>query len=181
MENKTIRLPDVPAGRGLSRIADLTAALADLTGREVAFRFNGIDLYVSPGESDEVIHKRYEAAIAANRIDVIALNADLARALRPFVWDGWSDEEIKSRVEPGMYSSVIAARMVWVKYNMAEQLPRWRHVKGGGVYEELARGHLQISDTEWDEKPCVVYRSVTSGSVWVRPSDEFEDGRFERV
>lgn len=178
MENKTIRLPDVPAGRGLSRIADLTAALADLTGREVAFRFNGIDLYVSPGESDEVIHKRYEAAIAANRIDVIALNADLARALRPLV-QGKGGMPITAPV--GMYDMFQAALAALAQYDKAEQLPRWRHVKGGGVYEELARGHLQISDTEWDEKPCVVYRNVTNGKVWVRPSDEFDDGRFERV
>lgn len=51
----------------------------------------------------------------------------------------------------------------------------WRHKKTGGFYELIA-------DAEHSEdlSLMVVYRSVTTGRVWVRPASEFYDGRFEQ-
>jgi hypothetical protein len=51
----------------------------------------------------------------------------------------------------------------------------WQHVKTGGMYEVVALGNM-----ESDKTAVVVYRGK-SGFVWVRPSTEFNDGRFTRV
>lgn len=59
---------------------------------------------------------------------------------------------------------------------------RWRHLKRGLTYIELARGTMQASDDGClDMQPVVVYRSEKDGSIWCRPQDEFEDGRFEAL
>jgi hypothetical protein len=50
--------------------------------------------------------------------------------------------------------------------------PTHRHRKGG-LYRILAEGVW-----EPDRSPVVVYDDA-AGTVWVRPKDEFEDGRFE--
>lgn len=49
----------------------------------------------------------------------------------------------------------------------------YKHVKTGGVYELLYRGYY----TETME-PVVIYKSMQTGDVWVRPSAMFDDGRF---
>jgi hypothetical protein len=54
-----------------------------------------------------------------------------------------------------------------------QTLPTHRHVKSGGLYVVLFEGKL--------EKDCsnvVIYRGQ-DGNIWVRPSNEFYDGRFE--
>lgn len=60
----------------------------------------------------------------------------------------------------------------------AQSLPcsrrRWRHVKTGGLYQEIARGRLEA-----DETPVVIYVAESDHRVWVRPVAEFDDGRFE--
>lgn len=72
-----------------------------------------------------------------------------------------------------------------------------RHVKTGGLYDVVGEGRMQTSDwerevrTEKDEQGLrswayqsvdmervTVYRSQADGSLWVRPTDEFCDGRF---
>lgn len=52
---------------------------------------------------------------------------------------------------------------------------RWRHLKTGGRYEVVCNGLVEASLT-----PCVVYRSLDRPAepYWVRPLDEFLDGRF---
>lgn len=49
---------------------------------------------------------------------------------------------------------------------------RWRHRKGG--HYEI----VQIAYRERDRRMEVVYRAEASGDVFVRPYDEFMDGRF---
>lgn len=77
---------------------------------------------------------------------------------------------------------------------------RWRHVKTGGTYVEIGRGKMQTDD--WlmsadqatqdvqrnvvtygsaDMRPVVIYISDKDGSIWVRPEEEFMDGRFVAV
>jgi len=60
---------------------------------------------------------------------------------------------------------------------------RWRHKKRGTTYIEVGRGKLQSFDPGGlsDLDPMVIYRSEVDGSMWVRPADEFEDGRFEEL
>lgn len=59
---------------------------------------------------------------------------------------------------------------------------RYRHIKTGGVYEVLALARIEAT-----LRDVVVYRHVNAvtwsptpgpGNVWVRPADEFCDGRF---
>lgn len=54
--------------------------------------------------------------------------------------------------------------------------PTWRHERTGGVYATL-----MTAERESDHEPMLVYRSVDDGTVWVRPAEEFFDGRFKRV
>lgn len=67
-------------------------------------------------------------------------------------------------------------------YELAAPPKLWRHKKRGAVYQEIGRAKLQASDTGGmsDNEPMVVYAGE-DGQLWVRPADEFEDGRFEAV
>lgn len=63
----------------------------------------------------------------------------------------------------------------------------WRHKKRGTVYEIITRdASLQCAaapefEELFDDDTFTVYRSVDTGAIYVRPTPEFEDGRFERV
>lgn len=56
-----------------------------------------------------------------------------------------------------------------------DQASIWRHVKTGGLYRLLRVGKLEACQT-----PVAVYVGVDA-AVWVRPCNEFFDGRFEEV
>lgn len=53
---------------------------------------------------------------------------------------------------------------------------KFRHVRSGGEYEVVATGFIEA-----DLTPCTIYMSLASGTVWVRPFIEFNDGRFECI
>ena len=64
-----------------------------------------------------------------------------------------------------------------------------RHKKRGSEYVLIGIGKMQANwytphDGSGDSWDCVdmaevaVYRSVDDGSLWVRPREEFEDGRI---
>lgn len=67
----------------------------------------------------------------------------------------------------------------------------YRHKKRGTEYMLIGFGKMQAKnwhDKEWpsdhisvDMREVAIYRSVDDGSLWVRPREEFEDGRFEKV
>lgn len=60
--------------------------------------------------------------------------------------------------------------------NSTETSEIWRHKRTKEMYRIVAVGHIEA-----DHSPCVTYQAVNSGVVWVRPSIEFFDGRFEKV
>ena len=59
---------------------------------------------------------------------------------------------------------------------------KWRHKKRGSTYHVIGPAKLQASDVGGmsNNQPMIVYRGE-DGQLWVRPTDEFEDGRFEAL
>lgn len=66
-------------------------------------------------------------------------------------------------------------------------MDRWRHKKRGTVYEILTdNASLQCSaapefESMFDDDHFTVYQNVATGAIYVRPTEEFQDGRFERI
>ena len=66
-------------------------------------------------------------------------------------------------------------------------MDKWRHKKRGTVYEVITdSASLQCSAAEefeimFDDDTWTVYRNVETGHIWVRPTEEFLDGRFDRI
>jgi hypothetical protein len=58
--------------------------------------------------------------------------------------------------------------------------PRLRH-RGGTTYTLIGEGQAQTTSGMRDYDAVVVYRAEEDGRIWVRPTSEFYDGRFERV
>jgi len=68
--------------------------------------------------------------------------------------------------------------------------PTHRHKKRGTKYVLIGYGKMQC---DWwqisgegmrypvDMREVAIYRSIDDGSLWVRPREEFEDGRFEAL
>ena len=64
---------------------------------------------------------------------------------------------------------------------------KWRHKKRGVVYEIVTdTASIQVSaapelEQMFEDDMWVVYKNLSTGAHWVRPREEFLDGRFERV
>lgn len=61
---------------------------------------------------------------------------------------------------------------------MSEAL--YKHAKRGTIYRVLHFATLQI-EGQLDYAVVIVYQDIESLQVWVRPNDEFFDGRFEEL
>lgn len=68
--------------------------------------------------------------------------------------------------------------------------PTHRHKKRGSKYVLIGYGKMQCdwweitgAGTRYpvDMREVAIYRSIEDGSLWVRPREEFEDGRFEAL
>jgi hypothetical protein len=56
----------------------------------------------------------------------------------------------------------------------------WRHKKRGTNYWIIGLATLQVTDSN-DGKMMVVYEPIDDVTMWVRSTDDFLDGKFERV
>jgi len=56
------------------------------------------------------------------------------------------------------------------------QYGKWFTHRKGGVYNVIATGLIEAT-----LEPCVVYMEQKDRRVWVRPYDEFNDGRFKLI
>lgn len=74
---------------------------------------------------------------------------------------------------------------LWVRRSMDDQNTRasppetaWhpthRH-RNGGLYRVVGQGVIEA-----DRTPATIYDDA-EGTVWIRPTSEFEDGRFEKL
>ena len=57
----------------------------------------------------------------------------------------------------------------------------WQHKVRGTKYRKVGAAEVQTSTPIEEGDVVEVYLSVIDGRLWVRPTDEFNDGRFEVV
>ena len=52
----------------------------------------------------------------------------------------------------------------------------WKHSKSEALYQFLHEARQEV-----DLSHVVVYKSLDTSTIWVRPRSEFFDGRFEHI
>lgn len=71
----------------------------------------------------------------------------------------------------------------WREESEPKDEKRVRHKKRDSTYNVVGEAELQLSSPVILEegRSLTVYRSEKDGKLWVRPSSEFNDGRFEEI
>ena len=72
----------------------------------------------------------------------------------------------------------------WTDYtwfNLMQYGEKFRHLKRGSIYVKVGVAGLQCTSPVVEGVPMVVYKSIEDGRLWVRPEEEFLDGRFEKI
>ncbi|WP_212285739.1 hypothetical protein [Agrobacterium tumefaciens] len=159
---------------------------------------SGITIYApDEGSLDDFEQSRYDGLVAALEAALSAAEPQPA----PSVTAKEPSERMLlagSLVDWKKYSDKKeAARDVWnVMHRNAggsaqvQDVATHRHKKRGSEYVLIGVGKMQAEDWfDWPDKTVAmeavdmrevaIYRSVDDGSLWVRPVEEFNDGRFE--
>jgi hypothetical protein len=75
--------------------------------------------------------------------------------------------------------SAAAIRALPIAEPQSDARKRVRHLKRGTFYRVVGPAVMQTADPVCDDTSLIVYQAEKDGSFWVRPTREFEDGRFE--
>ena len=59
---------------------------------------------------------------------------------------------------------------------MSDERTIWRHLKTGHLYQVVCEATIETTMT-----PAIIYGSPDQKRIWVRPKDEFYDGRFVKL
>lgn len=56
-----------------------------------------------------------------------------------------------------------------------------KHKKRGTYYTVIGRATLQSANSITEGHDLTIYRAQSDNTLWARPTDEFNDGRFEVI
>lgn len=62
-----------------------------------------------------------------------------------------------------------------------DEVARVQHVKRGSTYRVVGRAKIQTGTPLPDDAEVMIYQGEEDGQLWVRPVDEFTDGRFREL
>lgn len=58
----------------------------------------------------------------------------------------------------------------------------WKHYKkNNSIYIVVDIGRLQVNLPHLDNKWVVIYKDKNTGDLWIRPIEDFLDGRFTKI
>lgn len=156
--------------------------------------------HLSPMEDDGSHRCKISAAALAQARSVIAA-LRTAEATEPVAWTDLLDQLADSSFVSESRAATLRAIADHLRYRttpppspVTDERATHRHKKSGTEYVLLGIGRMQAKWREWrreefgysehpvDMREVAIYRSVKDCSeLWVRPREEFEDGRFEAL
>ena len=102
----------------------------------------------------------------------------VARIIDPSAWRDHGYKHAKWRIQ----QSLIKARAILATGLVLDKQEKWRHKNRGTTYTIIDSHTLvQCEKPLTDNETVLLYRDTESGKWAVRRSNEFHDGRFERV
>ena len=169
------------------RLHDQNSAAFPLSPEDVESVLDLIDRAASALTAAEARAAEAEKALEALERNCVPLSADG----RSVFIDGTGDVDLDWKDERLKRAEAAEAKIAELEHrSLAEGRPTHRHKKRGTEYVLIGYGKMQAESwfernrggntfTDVDMREVAIYRPVDDGSLWARPREEFEDGRFE--